>query len=344
MKNLIFRICESRNVTFETILPNRINNRFYNSQSFGLGADIKEIHPNRFLGIQFEGSKAESDSAEASEVITTLNSWRPAYEEHELLLKRNSRFLRTSLITFFQKVVYLVRVAVSRPHRTFQRLPHVPNLFQQLVFDFKCLVLRPLFFRRSMFDAFDSEATMPYAVYPLQVVPESGIMSHSKVCDEIAFAIELASRIPAGRHLYVKEHPGMMGYRTLKSYARLKKVFNVSILHPYEDNRLVLSGAEAVFTQNGTVGLEAAIHDKPVFVFGSVEYASISNVYPSSLDDLKYFESIDKSKVSDAESYVSTTLKNSIKLDMNYILYGPTKPNCDLVRWRIEIDRLLVLL
>lgn len=87
----------------------------------------------------------------------------------------------------------------------------------------------------------------------------------------IAFALPLDSM------LYVKEHPAAVGTRSPSFYREIKKLPNVRLVSYKAQAAKLVEGCEAMITLTSTMGLEAALIGKTVYVLGDVVYESHPN-------------------------------------------------------------------
>ena len=130
-----------------------------------------------------------------------------------------------------------------------------------------------------------------YLIYPLHVTPEAVLIGGSpEIADQFHIIKNISMNLPYGVKLYVKEHPdqiiGMgLGY---DFYRRLATLPNVRILLACANlsNLLDSPSCLGVAVIAGTMGLEAALKRKAVFVFGNTIY-SIADCFikPRDWDD-----------------------------------------------------------
>lgn len=116
-----------------------------------------------------------------------------------------------------------------------------------------------------------------FVLFPLHVTPEATLLGSSpEYADQFSLIKNISMNLPLGVTLYVKDHPyQFVGdglnfdfYRHLTALANVKYLPGNVPLNELLNNQNCI----AVTTINGTVGLEAAIKRKPVFVFGRPIY------------------------------------------------------------------------
>ncbi len=118
-----------------------------------------------------------------------------------------------------------------------------------------------------------------YILYPLHFQPEASTCVYArKYENQLAFLELLAKSIPAGKVIYVKEHSVRQGHRPLSFYKELGKFSNIKIISPYVDTHELIKNSSFVVCLTSTVGFEALMYGKPVFVCGDTFYNNFSGV------------------------------------------------------------------
>ena len=112
-----------------------------------------------------------------------------------------------------------------------------------------------------------------FLLYPLHFHPEASTsilagayLNEYEVIKNIAFSL------PQGVDLYVKDHISAWGYQSLCFYKKIKKLPNVYLLDPTAPTKKLIMKSRGVITLTSTVGYEALLLKKKVFLFGSVFY------------------------------------------------------------------------
>jgi len=116
-------------------------------------------------------------------------------------------------------------------------------------------------------------ADEPFYLYPLHFHPESSTsILAGGYLDEYEVIRNLAFNLPEGARLYVKDHISAQGYQSLAFYRRLVSLPNVTLLHPGAPTKELIKKSIAVITLTSTVGYEAVLLKKPVYLLGHVFY------------------------------------------------------------------------
>ncbi|WP_067177461.1 hypothetical protein [Sulfurospirillum sp. UCH001] len=154
-----------------------------------------------------------------------------------------------------------------------------------------------------------------YYYFALHIEPEA-VLSHWSFgkYSQIALIEQLARRLPIGKYLYVKDHKLDIGYRNLCDYKKIQRLFNVKLIDPSHDSLELIKNSIGVIILNGTVGLEASIYKRPVYMFGNSYLKHNKNIILiKNIDD---FTEI----IQDKFQFKEEILKNFIQyyLDSNF--------------------------
>jgi hypothetical protein len=115
-----------------------------------------------------------------------------------------------------------------------------------------------------------------YVLYPLHHQPESSVDVWGSLNSNQMALIETVSRLlPATHRLWVKEHRGAIGDRSLAWLRQAKALPNVRVIDPFTDIFGLLRGADLVMTVTGTVAYEAALLGIPSLGLAPVYFASL---------------------------------------------------------------------
>lgn len=112
-----------------------------------------------------------------------------------------------------------------------------------------------------------------FLLYPLHFHPESStsILAGTWL-NEYEAIRNIAFNLPEGMRLYVKDHVSAWGYPNLGFYKRLRALPNVRLLPPEAPTKTLIRESDAVITLTSTVGYEALLLKRRVFLFGEVFY------------------------------------------------------------------------
>ena len=112
-----------------------------------------------------------------------------------------------------------------------------------------------------------------FFLYPLHYHPESSTSVHARhYINELNTITNIAFNLPFGKLLYVKDHPSAAGNPKINFYTELKKIPNVRLINHEMNIKNLIKKSEGIITLTSTVGFEALMYNKPVYVFGDVFY------------------------------------------------------------------------
>jgi hypothetical protein len=112
-----------------------------------------------------------------------------------------------------------------------------------------------------------------FFLYPQHFKPEASTSIPARhYCSDISVIENIAFNLPFGSYLYVKEHFVNYGRMSLRYYQALKNIPNVKLINCEENTKNLIDKSLAIITLTSTVGFEALMSNKPVFIFGNVFY------------------------------------------------------------------------
>ncbi len=125
----------------------------------------------------------------------------------------------------------------------------------------------------------DIQANENYAYFPLHYDPEMSTLLYAPYYTDQAQVVKAVARaLPIDMFLYVKEHPGMVGYRTRDFYKEILKVPNIKLIRPDLNGSELLKNTKITLTITGSGGWESILLKKPVITFGDVFYNDVPGV------------------------------------------------------------------
>lgn len=112
-----------------------------------------------------------------------------------------------------------------------------------------------------------------FFLYPLHYHPESSTSVHARhYINELNTITNIAFNLPFGKMLYVKDHPSAAGNPKINFYTELKKIPNVRLINHELNIKNLIKKSAGIITLTSTVGFEALMYNKPVYVLGDVFY------------------------------------------------------------------------
>jgi hypothetical protein len=149
---------------------------------------------------------------------------------------------------------------------------HSPGLIRPALFK---AVVNPLRARRidralrPHYIGSDALARTRHAVFPLHTEPEVSLLVYGRpMVNQIELLRAVALSLPANMILVAKEHPWMVGKRSLAAYRKMLNIPRVRLAPPEMTVRALIETATLVVVHTGSSGLEAAAMGKPVLALG----------------------------------------------------------------------------
>lgn len=147
-----------------------------------------------------------------------------------------------------------------------------------------------------------------YFYYSIHLEPESIVLylGGGLYVNQVKLIENIASSLPAGYYLYVKDHPHVYAYRKAEDYERLMKIPNIRLLNRLIPGKSIIKNAIGVFSIVGTAGFEGLVLGKQVYCFGHNYYTISSRVnYVNNIRDLRplVYNNMTKSYNDDMELY-----------------------------------------
>lgn len=113
-----------------------------------------------------------------------------------------------------------------------------------------------------------------FFLFPLHFQPETSTSIWATYyCDQLNTIKNISFALPFPYKLYVKEHPASVGLRSRGFYRELQKLPNVVLISPDENVENLVKKSVGIITLTSTIGMEAALVGKPVYVLGNVFYS-----------------------------------------------------------------------
>ena len=118
-----------------------------------------------------------------------------------------------------------------------------------------------------------------YYLFPLHLQPEASTLVLSPwYVDQLDTIRNISKTLSADRLLYVKEHISALGRHSQKFYNDIKAIHNVRLIAPDENTPELIRRAMGVIVLSSTMGWEALLLKRPVYVLGRVFYQPVKGV------------------------------------------------------------------
>jgi hypothetical protein len=119
----------------------------------------------------------------------------------------------------------------------------------------------------------------PYALYALQMQPESSIDVWAPFYSNQLQVVETLSRsIPPTHELLVKMHHSDADNYSRRMLNEFRRLPGVRLVSPFASSRDFAEKASLIATVEGTIAIEGAMLGKPVLMFGAHRFSELPNV------------------------------------------------------------------
>lgn len=119
---------------------------------------------------------------------------------------------------------------------------------------------------------------LKYIFFPMHTEPEVSLLVHGKpFINQIELIRMIAISMPIDTVLVIKEHPWMIGKRSLNYYKKILNIPRVKIARPDIVSRDLITNAKLITVITSSISLEGVILKKPCITFGDC----MTNLLPS---------------------------------------------------------------
>ena len=325
---LAYLFAKARGIRFLNLRPTRIGDRVAFSHFLN--------DPSPELAAQYQSLLAGGLSSHEEEARSYVQRVREQHGRYEGVIRpsdkpaiksNTSKFLRINwlLSSIFNYLDYRNSIAVSDNH--------VPDPLRRLYFT---AWRNPRHARRTrefLSSHYLREADLKsqrYVFFPLHTEPEVSLLVYGRpYVNQIEIVRMLAMSLPIDFVLVLKEHPWMVGKRSLAAYQKMLDIPRVRFVDPALEARSLVKQADLVAVVTGSVALEAAMLGKPVITFGDCPYNLLPDSMVRRCEDPRHLQSLVRLALSqykyDGDSllaYVAAVLDTSASVNLYSVLLG----------------------
>lgn len=191
--------------------------------------------------------------------------------------------------------------------------------------------------------------SMRYVFFPLHTEPEVSLLVYGRpYVNQIEIVRMLALSLPVDTVLVVKEHPWMVGKRSLGAYQKMLDIPRVRFADPALEARTLVKQADLVAVVTGSIALEAAILDKPVITFGDCPYNLLPDNMVRRCADPRHLQTVIRDAIANHQSdeaallaYVTAVFESSASVNLYSVLLGKSNVHTERnAAYAEEIDNL----
>ena len=173
--------------------------------------------------------------------------------------------------------------------------------------------------------------------FPLHTEPEVSLLVYGRpYVNQIEIIRMLAMSLPIDTVLVVKEHPWMVGKRSLGAYQKMLDIPRVRFADPSLDARTLVKHADLVAVVTGSVALEAAMLDKPVITFGDCPYNLLPVTMVRRCVDPRHLQTAIREAIATHQTvesallaYVTAVFESSASVNLYSVLLGKSNVHAE---------------
>lgn len=268
---LTYLFARSRGIRFLNLRPTRVGDRVAFSCLLN--------DPSPELAQRYHEIRSGQSSDHAHEAAKYLNRVREQHGRYEGVVQPSDRpALRANVgrLSRVSGMASLVKNYWSYHGSIARSDNHVPDPLRSLYFSAVRNPGRARAVRRRLGSVYvkeDELSRMRYVFFPFHTEPEVSLLVYGRpYVNQLELIRMLAMSLPVDMQLVVKEHPWMVGKRSLAYYDKLLEIPRVCLADPKMEARALIRRASLVSVITGSVALEAAMLGKPVLTFGDCPY------------------------------------------------------------------------
>ena len=339
-----YLVAQARGIRFFNLRPTRIGDRV--AFSHKLNDPAPELAAQYERLIAGEHSRFEE---EAQRYIQRVREQHGRYEgvvrpsEKPALKSNAGKFARIDRL--FSAILTYLNYRSSIPARD----NHVPDPLRRLYFTAwrnPRQARRARNFFKGRYVCESDLQGLRYVFFPLHTEPEVSLLVYGRpYVNQIEIVRMLAMSLPVDMVLIVKEHPWMVGKRSLAAYQKMLDIPRVRFANPALEARTLVKQADLVAVVTGSVALEAAMLDKPVITFGDCPYNLLPDTMVRRCTDPRHLQTLVKQAIGQhktddvsLQAYVASVFETSASVNLYSVLLG--KSNVHTERTAVYMDEI----
>lgn len=325
---LSFLFARSRGIKILNLRPTRVGDRVaYASTLNDPSPEFAECYNN----IQSGRNSSYFDEAQ-----TYIKRVREQHGRYEGVIRPSSRPALKANTSRYLKISYIlsnIKNYLSYRKSIVFTDNHVPDPLRTLLFT---AVINPMrarmasHFLKSRYVTADELKKRRFIFYPLHTEPEVSLLVYGRpYVNQIEIIRLIAMNMPVDTELVIKEHPWMVGKRSIGAYSKMLNIPRVRIAEPSLEARTLIQQCELVVVVTGSIALEAAMLGKPVITFGDCPYNMLPDCMIKRCEDPRHMNTLIRDMLNKYESdegalndYVAAVFETSCSINLYSVLLG----------------------
>jgi len=325
---IAYLFAKSRGVRFLNLRPTRIGDRVAFSHLLN--------DPSPELALQYQRLLAGERSQFKEDARRYIQRVREQHGRYEGVVRPSDKPALKSSASKFTRIDRLfsaIRTYWNYRNSTAASDNHVPDPLRRLYFTAwrnpKQAHRTREFFKGHYVREADLQG-LRYVFFPLHTEPEVSLLVYGRpYVNQIETVRMLAMSLPVDMVLVVKEHPWMVGKRSIMAYQKMLDIPRVRFADPALEARILVRQAELVAVVTGSVALEAAMLDKPVITFGDCPYNLLPDTMVRRCDDPRHLQVLIRQALEQhrtdenaLHAYVSAVFETSVGVSLYSVMLG----------------------
>ncbi len=325
---LAYLIAKARGVRFLNLRPTRIGDRVAFSHRLN--------DPSPELATQYQRLMGGEQSPFEEEARRYIQRVREQHGRYEGVVRPSDKPALKSNASKFARIdqfIAAVRGYLNYRNSIAASDNHVPDPLRRLYFTAWRNARQARRVRTFFKGRYVGEADLKglrYVFFPLHTEPEVSLLVYGRpYVNQIEIVRMLAMSLPVDTVLLVKEHPWMVGKRSLAAYQKMLDIPRVRFADPALEARTLVKQADLVAVVTGSVALEAAMLDRPVITFGDCPYNLLPDTMVRRCADPRHLQALVRQAVGqhrtdeDAlRAYVASVFETSVSVNLYSVLLG----------------------
>ncbi len=332
---LAYLFAKARGVRFLNLRPTRIGDRIAFSQFLN--------DPSPELALQYQRLLTGQQSQFEEEARRYIQRVREQHGRYEGVVRPSDKPALKSNASKFARIDQLfsaIRAYWRYSNSIAASDNHVPDPLRRLYFTAfrnpkQAHRTRELF-KRHYVRKTDLQG-IRYVFFPLHTEPEVSLLVYGRpYVNQIEILRMLAMSLPVDMVLVVKEHPWMVGKRSISAYQKILDIPRVRLADPALEARVLVEQADLVAVVTGSVALEAAMLGKPVITFGDCPYNLLPDTMVRRCVDPRHLQTVIHDAIADHQSdedallaYVAAVFESSASINLYSVLLGKSNVHAE---------------
>jgi Capsule polysaccharide biosynthesis protein len=325
---LVYLVAKARGIRILNLRPTRISDRVSFSEILN--------DPSPELTKQYHSLLAGKKSLFTEDARQYISRVREKHGRYEGVIPpsdKPAQKFKISKLLRFNQVILVIRNYLHYKNSVSASDNHVPNPLRRFYFTVwrnPNQARRTSKFFQNHYIHENDLNKLRYVFFPLHTEPEVSLLVYGRpYINQIEIIRMIAMSLPINTFMIVKEHPWMVGKRSLAAYQKIIDIPKVKFAHPALEARTLIKKADLVAVVTGSIALEAAMLGKPVITFGDCPYNLLPDTMVIRCIDPRNLQEVIKNAINNYKvdddallAYVAAVFQTSVSVNLYSVLLG----------------------